>query len=131
MLLARMRPGGDLQRMEIQNLILYSLADQLFHPTTILKFPELIRSFEDSIQTDMGPIEFGQLLCLRRRIDTEKIDFLSFPERLFKSARVRDPVLGYTSILDVDYEVLTDYIKRFNEGSWRQARKHIREEFEQ
>jgi len=39
MLLARLRPGGDLQRLEVQNLILYALADQFFRPTTILKFP--------------------------------------------------------------------------------------------
>lgn len=89
MLLARMRPGGDLQRTEIQNLILYALADQVFRPTTILKFPKLIRSFEDSIQTDLGPREFGQLLCLRRSLDPQRIDFLSFPEPLFKSARPR------------------------------------------
>ena len=128
MLLARMRPGGDLQRLEIQNLILYALADQLFRPTTILKFPKLIRSFEDSIQTDLGPTEFGQLLCLRRKVDPEKIDFLSFPESLFKSARVRDPVLGNTSILDADYEVLTDYVQKFKDGLWREPEEQDREE---
>ena len=130
MLLARLRPGGDLQRLEIQNLILSALADQLLRPTTILKFPALIRSFEDSIQTDMGPLEFGQLLCLRRKLDSEKIDFLNFPERLFKSARVRDPVLGNTSILDADYEVLAEYVQKFEAGLWREPKHHIREEIE-
>ena len=129
MLLARLRPGGDLQRLEIQNLILLSLADQLLSPTTILKFPQLIESFEESLQTDLGPIELGQLLCLRNKIDTEKIDFLSFPEPLFKNERVRDRVLGNTSILDADFEVLADYVKRFSEGSWREPEENIREEF--
>ena len=128
MLLARMRPGGDLQRMEIQNLILYALADQLVRPTTILKFPELIRSFEDSIQTDLGAIEFGQLLCLRRKLDPEKIDFLNFPETLFKSARVRDPVLGNTSVLDADYEILANYMQKFKDGLWREPEEQNREE---
>jgi len=90
----------------------------------------LIRSFDDSIQTDLGPTEFGQLLCLRRRLDPEKIDFLSFPDSLFESARVRDPVLGNTSILDADFEILSDYVQRFNDGLWRRPDEHTREEIE-
>jgi len=130
MLLARLRPGGDLQRMEIQNLILYTLADQLLRPTTILRFPKLISSFQDSIQTDLGPGEIGQLLCLRRKLDPQRIDFLNFPENLFKSERVRDPVLGSTSILAADFEVLEDYVQKFKDGLWRQPEEHIREEID-
>lgn len=128
MLLARLRPGGDLQRLEIQNLILQSLADRLLSPTAVLKFRELIREFKDSIQTDLGPQEIGRLLCLRAKIDAEQIDFLSFPEPLFKSERVRDPVLGNTSILEADFEVLADYVKRFSDGLWREPDEFIREE---
>ena len=128
MLLARMRPGGDLQRAEIQNLILQSLADEFLRPTTILKFPELIESFKRSIQTDLGPTEIGQLLCLRRKLDPQKIDLLSFPETLFKSARVRDPVLGNTSILEADYEVLAEYVQKFEDGLWREPEEHDREQ---
>ena len=127
MLLARLRPDGDLQRLEIQNLILRALADQLLSPVTILKFPQLIRSFEESIQTDLTPPVLGQLLCLRRKLDAEKIEFLSFPEGLFESARVRDRVLGNTSILEADFEVLADYVKKFGDGSWRKPAGQIRE----
>ena len=129
MLLARLRPAGDLQRMEIQNLVLRSLADQLLSPTTLLKFPQLILSFQNSIQTDLNATTLGQLLCLRRSLDTEKISFLSFPEALFKSERVQDRVLGNTSILDADFEVLADYVKKFNEGEWFQSEESVREEF--
>lgn len=128
MLLARLRPGGDLQRMEIQNLILRALADQLLSPTTLLRFPQLIQSFDESIQTDLNPTTLGQLLCLRRNLDTEKIDLLSFPEALFKSARVRDRVLGNTSILEADFDILTAHVKRFSDGLWREPKKSIREE---
>jgi hypothetical protein len=72
----------------------------------------------------------GQLLCLRRRLDTQKIDFLGFPESLFKTERVRDPVLGNTSILDADFEVLAEYVERFSDGLWRQPEEHIREEID-
>ena len=128
MLLARLRPGGDLQRLEIQNLIMRALADKLLSPTAVLKFPQLIRDFKDAIQTDLRPQEISRLLCLRRKIDTEHIDFLSFPESLFKSERVRDPVLGNTSILEADFEVLTDYVKKFSAGVWREPDEFIREE---
>ena len=128
MLLARLRPGGDLQRLEIQNLILRALADKLLSPTSILKFLELIRAFDDSIQTDLGTQEISRLLCLRALIDPAKIDFLSFPETLFKAGRVRDRVLGNTSILDADFEVLSEYVKRFNDGEWREPEDFIREE---
>ena len=130
MLLARMRPQGDLPRIEVQNLILEALASKLVSPVAVFKFPQLIRSFQESIQTDLGPTEIGQLLCLRRRMDTEQIDFLSFPDNLFESERVRDPVLGNTSILAVDFEVLKEYVQRFTDGLWRDRELNTREEIE-
>lgn len=128
MLLARLRPGGDLQRLEIQNLILRALADKLLSPRAILKFLELIKVFSDSVQTDLGAQEISRLLCLRALIDPAKIDLLSFPETLFKAERVRDRVLGNTSILDADFEVLADYVKRFADGEWSQPEEFIPEE---
>ncbi len=128
MLLARLRPGGDLQRVELQNLVMQSLAERLLSPTAVFKFPQLIASFKDSIQTDLGPQEISRLLCLRRKLDREKIDLLSFPETLFKNERVRDPVLGNTAILDADFNVLIDYVEKFSNGSWREPQEHIRED---
>ena len=128
MLLARLRPGGDLQRLELQNLIMQALAEKFLSPTAILKFPQLIGAFKDSVQTDLRSQEFRWLLCLRRKVDADQIDFLSFPETLFKSERVRDPVLGNTSILAADFEVLTGSVKRFSDGSWREPDEFIREE---
>ena len=128
MLLARLRPGGDFQRLELQNLILTSLADQFLRPTTILKFPQLFRAFKDSVQTDLGPTEVGQLLCLRRQLDAQKIDFLSFPETLFKGERIHDPVLGNTAILAADFDILSEYVRKFNAGTWRKPEENIRED---
>ena len=128
MLLARLRPGGDLQRLELQNLILRALAEKLLSRTAVLKFPRLIGAFRDSVQTDLRPQEISRLLCLRRKVDPEQLDLVSFPETLFKSERVRDPVLGNTSILDADFEVLADYVKRFSEGLWREPDEFLREE---
>ena len=47
-----------------------------------------------------------------------KHEFVSFPEALFKSDRVQDPVLGNTSILAADFEVMKTYVQKFNEGAW-------------
>lgn len=118
MLLARMRPGGDFQRIESQNLILQAVAERLLSPSTVLHLPELIGTFLGSVQTDLGPAEFAQLLCLRTKLDPQNIVYASFPGKLFKNGRVHDPVLGDTSILDADFEVLKDYVKRFNQGDW-------------
>jgi hypothetical protein len=51
-------------------------------------------------------------------VDAEEIEFLSFPDNLFKSDRVRDRVLGNTSIVAADFEVLRTYVQKFVDGTW-------------
>ena len=121
MLLARLRPEGDLQRIEVQNLILQALTEKLFSLSALREFPALIESLRDSVQTDLGPVEVGKLLCLSAMLDLQKIEFINFPDNLFKSDRVRDPVLGSTSILVADFEILKKYVQNFNEGAWLQS----------
>ncbi|HEY5730050.1 MAG TPA: LCP family protein [Anaerolineales bacterium] len=116
MLLSRLRPKGDLQRSEIQNLILQAITEKVLSPSVLPKLPELAKTFNGSIQSDLGPTEIGQLVCLAAMLDMEKIEYVSFPESLFKSARVQDPVLGYTSILEVDFEILKKYVRNFENG---------------
>jgi LCP family protein required for cell wall assembly len=118
MLLARMRPSGDFSRSEVQNLILQALAEELLSSTVIPKLPELVEALHGSAQTDLGSAEAGQLLCLAAMLDAQKIEFVSFPETLFKSERVHDPVLGNTSILSANFEVLKTYVQKFNDGAW-------------
>jgi LCP family protein required for cell wall assembly len=123
MLLARLRPQGDFQRLEIQNLILQAVAEKLLNPSAVLKLPGLIKEFKQSVQTDLGPFEIGQLLCLRTRLDPQNIAYGSFPENIFKLGRVNDPVLGNTSILQVDFSILRSYVDRFNQGDWPKIRE--------
>ena len=117
MLLARMRPGGDFQRSEIQNLILQAFAAELLSPETLLYLPELYVSFRDAVQTDLSPAHVRQLLCLRTVLDPQDIEYGDFDENLFELGRVRDPVLGNTSILEADFEVLKEHVQRFNDGN--------------
>jgi LCP family protein required for cell wall assembly len=118
MLLARMRPMGVFRRSEVQNLILQALSKKLLTTSVIRKLPDLIDTFYAAVQTDLGVEEVGQLVCLAAKLDVHKIEFFGFPDDLFKGGRVSDPVLGYTSVLNVDFEILKRYVRAFNKGTW-------------
>ena len=117
MLLARMRTLGDFQRTEIQNLILLAFAEKLLSPSVIPQLPGAVEAFRSSVQTDLGPAETAQLTCLAAMLDSQKVEFISFPESLFTVTRVQDPVLGYTSILSADFNVLRTYVQNFKSGA--------------
>jgi len=126
MLLARMRPQGDFTRSEVQNLILQALAEEVLSPGVITKLPELVEALYGSAQTDLGGAEASQLLCLAAMLEPHKIEFLSFPETLFKSERVQDPVLGNTSILAANFDVLKTYVQIFMDGTWPEPEENLR-----
>lgn len=117
MLLARMRPKGDFQRSEIQDLILQAIAAKLLDPAVTPQLLKLAVSFDDAVQTDMGPAEIGRLACLATQLKPDQIEYFSFPDNLFISTRVRDPVLGNTSILDADFDILKKYVQSFEAGN--------------
>jgi LCP family protein required for cell wall assembly len=118
MLLARLRPNGDLQRSEVQNLILQALAAKLLSPSTLPKLPGLIESLYGGVQTDLDANAIAELLCLGSKLKTSEIRPLDFPEGIFTGTRIQDPVLGYTFVWDVDFRLLRQYVQDFNSGSW-------------
>jgi LCP family protein required for cell wall assembly len=120
MLLARLRPNGDLARNHTQDLILQALAVKLLNPSTLLQIPDIINAFQGSIQTDLGQTEIAQLICLASMIEPQTIKSVNFPEELFGLKRVNDPILGNTSVLDVDFNMLKAYVQEFNNGNWNQ-----------
>jgi len=72
------------------------------------------------VRTGLGPIEMRQLLCLTASLSKQGVEFLSFPGSPCKSARVRDPVLGHTSIQAADFEILKICVRRLmKEGIFR------------
>lgn len=123
MLLARMRTQGDFQRSEIQNLIMESIVEKLLRTSVLSQLPKLAETFRGSVQTDLGPAQIGQLACLATMLDAEKFDYASFPDSLFESARVQDPVLGNTSILNADFDILKTYVKKFKDGTWPEVKE--------
>src|ERR1044071_550115 len=117
--LARIRIKGVFARAENQNRVLCALRNKLTSPTVITRIPELIRSFEGAIQTDLSPQQLGQLACIGTQIKSGNIVFATFPAEYFKQTRQYDPVFKKNVFVwDVDFQILSDYISRFNDGTW-------------
>jgi anionic cell wall polymer biosynthesis LytR-Cps2A-Psr (LCP) family protein len=95
------------------------LRDKLTNPNVITKIPDLIRSFQGAIQTDLSPEQLGQLACIGTQIQSGNIVFATFPSEHFKQTRQYDPVFKKNVFVwDVDFQVLRDYISQFNSGTW-------------
>lgn len=119
LMLARIRIEGGFARADNQNRVLCALRDKLTSPSVITKIPDLITSFQDAVQTDLSPAQLGQLACIGTKIQPGNIVFASFPEEHFKQSRVYDPVFKKNVFAwDVDFEILREYIRQFNEGTW-------------
>ncbi len=122
--LARIRIEGGFARADNQNRVLCALRDKLTSPSVIPKIPDLIRSFQDAIQTDLSPEQLGQLACIGTQIPSGNIVFASFPAEHFKLTRQYDPVFKNTvSVWDVDFEILRSYISLFQQRRMAQPKR--------
>jgi len=126
---ARNREEGVFERANNQNRVLCALRKKLTSPKTVTKIPELIESFQDNILTDFTPEQLGQLACIGTRMPPQNITFASFPQELFKNARIFDPVFNKNVFIwDVDFNILRDYVARFQAGTWPEADSAATEE---
>jgi len=120
---ARNREEGVFARADNQNQVLCALRKKLASPSVVSKIPELIESFQDNIFTDFSPQQISQLACLGSQLPAGNVAFASFPKELFKTARVYDPVFKKNVFIwDVDFDILRDYVARFNAGTWPQLK---------
>lgn len=117
MLLARMRPNGDLARLRTQNLILQAFAAELLSAETLPQLPALAETLYRTVQTDLSPLEISSLLCLGARVNPAEIQALDFPEEWFTGTRVQDPVLGNTFVWEADIARLRDHVRQFELGA--------------
>lgn len=126
---ARNREEGMFERVDNQNLVLCALRDKVLSPTTVTQIPELIQSFQDNIQTDFTPDQLSQLACLGTQLPVENIAFASFPEELFTEIRIyEDPAYPKgLLIFDADFNILRDYVAKFQAGTWPQTESSIAE----
>lgn len=117
--LARIRNDGVFERANHQNTVMCALQDKLTGASVIPRIPALISSFQGAVQTDLTPEQITQMACIGTRLKSEDITFVSFPQELFEGTRIYDPVFkGRVFIWDVDYDILRDYVARFNAGTW-------------
>jgi LCP family protein required for cell wall assembly len=117
--LARSRSDGVFSRGENQNVVLCALQKQLTSPSVVPRIPDLVRSFQGSVKTDLSPELMSQLICLARQMPRENITLYNFPEDLFTGTRVYDPVFEKeVFIWDVEFLILRNYVTEFQAGRW-------------
>ena len=117
--IARIRQYHTFGRAENQNIVMCALRRKLLSPEVIPAIPELVRSFRSYVQTDFSPEQINQLACLATQMSGTNVVFASFPMETFQGAKMYDPQLkATTSVLDADFDVLRDYIDRFQQGTW-------------
>jgi LCP family protein required for cell wall assembly len=120
--LARIRIEGTFARGDNQNMVLCALRKKLTSPSVISSIPDLIKSFQGAVQTDLSPQRLSQLACLGTQLQPSNITFANFPENLFTQDRVHDPVFGKSIFVwNADYEVMREYVQKFNDGTWPTA----------
>ena len=71
---------GDIGRMERQRDVFQKVFSKLIHPTNLSRLPELLQIAGEDIDTDLTPVEFGQLLAAMTRTN---LSASQLPGRLF------------------------------------------------
>ncbi len=117
---ARIRKTDSVfERMDRQTMVICALKDKLLQPAVIGDIPELIASFQGSVVTDLSPAQMSQLACLLPKLSDENIIFGGIPEEQLSMGRQWDPRLGNdTFVWKIDYDLVRDYITRFEAGTW-------------
>lgn len=122
LMLARIRIKGTFSRADNQDRVLCALRNKLTSPEVIPAIPDLIQAFKGSIQTSLSPEQLSQLACLGTQLEPQNIILTSFPQSLFEQDRTYDPVFKKSVFTwKVDYDILREYIERFNGGDWPYA----------
>lgn len=110
---------SDFARMDNQNMVLCALKEKVTSPSVLPKIPQIIAAFQDSVQTDLSLGQLSQLACLLPYLDRENMIFTSLPQDVLEPARQYSPQQkDNTFILDVDPEIIRDYVQRFLAGEW-------------
>ena len=116
---ARIREYSTFSRADNQNIIMCALYKKMMSPAGVPAVPQLVEDFSRHVQTDLSPEQINQLACLANQMNGTGVVFASLPIDMFKNAKVFDPQLkATTSVLDADYNLLRDYIDRFQQGTW-------------
>lgn len=117
--IARIREYTTFGRAENQNIVMCALRKKLLSPAIVPAIPQLVRDFQRYVQTDLSPEQINQLACLATQMHGTDVVFASFPMELFKSTKTFDPqIKTTTSTIGADFDILRDYVDRFQQGTW-------------
>jgi LCP family protein required for cell wall assembly len=116
---ARIRQYSTFSRAENQNIVMCAIRKKLLSPAIVPAIPKLVKDFQHYVQTDFSLEQINQLACLAAQMKGTDVVFASFPMEVFHGAKIYDPQLGATTnVLQADFNVLRDYIDRFQQGIW-------------
>ena len=117
--IARIREYDTFGRADNQNIVMCALRKKLLSPALVPAIPKLVKDFRSYVQTDLSLEQINQLACLAAQMQGTDVVFASVPMDVFKGAKMYDPQLkATTSILEADFNILRDYIDRFQQGTW-------------
>jgi LCP family protein required for cell wall assembly len=117
--IARIRQYTTFGRAENQNIVMCALRKKLLSPAIVPAIPQLVKDFKRYVQTDLSPEQINQLACLTTQMHGTDVVFASFPMELFKSTKTFDPqIKTTTSTIAADFDILRDYVDRFQQGTW-------------
>ena len=117
--IARIRQYHTFSRAENQNIVMCALRKKILSPAVVPAIPRLVKDFRSYVQTDLSLEQINQLACLASQMKGTEVVFASFPMEVFHGTKKYDPQLKTTtSILEADFNVLRDYIDRFQAGTW-------------
>jgi polyisoprenyl-teichoic acid--peptidoglycan teichoic acid transferase len=116
---ARIRQYSTFSRAENQNIVMCAVRKKLLSPAIVPAIPKLVNDFRRYVQTDLSPEQINQLACLATQMKGTNVVFASFPINLFTATKTFDPQLGTTTTTaSADFNILRDYIDRFQQGIW-------------
>jgi LCP family protein required for cell wall assembly len=110
---------SDFARMDRQTMVLCALREKILSPSVLPKLPKLLASFRGSVITDLSPAQMSQLACLAPQVSRENLLFASLPEDILEPGRAYNPIAEDTTFIwKADFDVIRDYLERFQAGTW-------------
>ncbi|PWH13722.1 MAG: hypothetical protein DDG60_09675 [Anaerolineae bacterium] len=119
LMLARIRQQSTFERADNQNIVLCALRDALLKPTNLTKLPNIIEAFDDAVQTDLSPQQISQLACLLPYLQSNNIQFVTFPTETLTPTRTYDKGVNKdVYIFEADFNALRLLVADFERGQW-------------
>jgi LCP family protein required for cell wall assembly len=109
------RQDTDWQRINRQTMVIQSLLTKLTSPDNLPKLPALALQVRDDIQTDLSPVEIGQLTCLAAHLTKDQVKFYEISQDMVIPTTLNDE--AKSQIMLPKYDLIRPYIQQFINGT--------------